>query len=174
MSNSIRARLVIWFLLIGLVPITVVTVALYIITEQSLRREVFNNIETVANTKATQIETYIAQLQSDITTLARLPTVVFTLRTINNNVLDAASYQALDENIRPFLSYYVQVSNYANLLLLTDDNQVRYQLNSGDLAADLLLLERVAINAKTLLQTESQTLAQQVTPISRPRCSTTA
>ena len=73
---TIATRLLCAFLVIALVPLSIVTYLTYTISDQSLRHEVANNLQSIADSKAHQIETYARERQQDVTVLARMPTLV--------------------------------------------------------------------------------------------------
>ena len=73
---TIATRLLCAFLVIALVPLSIVTYLTYTISDQSLRHEVANNLQSIADSKAHQIETYARERQRNITALARMPTIV--------------------------------------------------------------------------------------------------
>ena len=55
---TIATRLLWAFLVMALVPLSVVTYLTYTISEQALRAEVTHNLRVIADSKANQIETY--------------------------------------------------------------------------------------------------------------------
>src|SRR4030095_5642501 len=73
---TIATRLLWAFLIMALVPLSVVTYLTYTISEQSLRAEVTNNLRAIADNKGNQIETYARERQRNVTALARMPSIV--------------------------------------------------------------------------------------------------
>ena len=55
---TIASRLLWSFLVIALVPLSIVTSLTYTISDQSLREEVTHSLRAIADSKANQIETY--------------------------------------------------------------------------------------------------------------------
>ena len=73
---TIATRLLWSFLVIALVPLSIVTYLTYTISDQSLREEVTNSLRAIADSKANQIETYARERQHNVTALARMPGIV--------------------------------------------------------------------------------------------------
>ena len=60
---TIATRLLWSFLFMALVPLSIVTYLTYTISDRSLRQEVTNNLRSIADSKANQIETYTRERQ---------------------------------------------------------------------------------------------------------------
>src|SRR6266702_5494157 len=118
---TIATRLLWAFLVMALVPLSIVTYLTYTISEQSLRQEVTNNLRAIADSKANQIETYVRERQGNVTTLARMPSIVNTFASLDQAFFDhgigSPEYTAVENELRPFLSEYLAQSGYADLLL---------------------------------------------------------
>ena len=76
MLRTIAARLLFWFLLISLLPLTIVTCLSYLISENSLKNEVRINLKSIADNKAKQIEEYARARKRNVTVLARTPEII--------------------------------------------------------------------------------------------------
>ena len=73
---TIATRLLWSFLVMALVPLSVVTYLISSTSEHSLRAEVTNNLRAIADSKANQIDTYARERQRNVTALARMPSLV--------------------------------------------------------------------------------------------------
>ncbi len=163
---TIATRLLCAFLLIALVPLSIVTYLTYIISDQSLRHEVTNNLQSIADSKAHQIETYARERQRNVTGLARVPTIVNTFEPLEqafrDHGIDAPEYTAIEHELRPFLSDYLAQSGYADLLLIAPSGDAIFSVRKGeDLGSNFYTgpnkdteLAKVFDRAKNLLETE--------------------
>ena len=73
---TIATRLLWSFLVMALVPLSIVTYLISTTSEHSLRAEVTNNLRAIADSKANQIDTYVRERQRNVTALARMPSLV--------------------------------------------------------------------------------------------------
>jgi len=163
---TIATRLLWAFLVMALVPLSVVTYLTYTISEQSLRAEVTNNLRAIADSKANQIETYARERQRNVTALARMPSIVNAFEPLDQAFHDygigAPEYTAVEHELRPFLSDYVAQSGYADIVLLSPSGDAIFSVRQGeDLGSNFYTgpnkdteLARVFDRAKTLLVTE--------------------
>ena len=163
---TIATRLLWSFLVIALVPLSVVTYLTYTISEQSLRAEVTNNLRAIADSKANQIETYARERQRNVTTLARMPVIVHTFAALDQAFHDhgigAPEYTAVENELRPFLSDYLAQSGYADIFLISAPGDAIFSARQGeDFGSNFYTgpnqdteLARVFDRAKTLLVTE--------------------
>ena len=163
---TIATRLLCAFLVIGLVPLSIVTYLTYTISDQSLRHEVTNNLRAIADSKANQIETYARERKQDVTVLARMPTLVNAFepleRAFREHGLDAPEYTAIEHELRPFLRDYLSRSGYADLFLIAPSGDAMFSVRKGeDLGSNFYTgpnkdtaLARVFDRARNLLETE--------------------
>ena len=163
---TIATRLLWAFLVMALVPLSVVTYLTYTIAEQSLRAEVTNNLRAIADSKANQIETYARERQRSVTALARMPSIVNAFEPLDQAFHDygigAPEYTAVEHALRPFLSDYLAQSGYADVLLISPSGDAIFSVRQGeDLGSNFYTgpnkdteLARVFDRAKNLLVTE--------------------
>jgi len=161
------ARRLLWaFLVMALVPLSIVTYLIYTVSEQSLRAEVTNSLRAIADSKANQIETYTRERQRNVTTLARMPIIVSTFASLDQAFHDhgigAPEYTAVENELRPFLSDYLAQSGYADIFFVSASGDAIFSVRQGeDLGSNFYTgpnrdtdLARVFDRAKTLLVTE--------------------
>src|SRR5215831_9523027 len=163
---TIATRLLWAFLVMALVPLSVVTYLIYTISEQSLQAEVSNNLRAIADSKANQIETYARERQRNVTALARMPSIVNAFEPLDQAFHDygigTPEYAAVEHELRPFLSDYLAQSGYADIVLLSPSGDAIFSVRQGeDLGSNFYTgpnkdteLARVFDRAKTLLVTE--------------------
>ena len=163
---TIATRLLWAFLVLALVPLSLVTSLTYSISEQALRAEVTNNLRAIADSKANQIETYARERQRNVTALARMPSIVNAFEPLDQAFHDygigAPAYTAVEHALRPFLSDYLAQSGYADVLLISPSGDAIFSVRQGeDLGSNFYTgpnkdteLARVFDRAKNLLVTE--------------------
>jgi len=163
---TIATRLLWSFLVMALVPLSIFTYLTYTISDQLLRQEVANNLRAIADSKANQIETYAHERQRNVTTLARTPSIVNTFEPLERAFLEhgigTPEYTAVENELRPFLSDYLEQSGYADVFLLSPSGDAIFSVRQGeDLGSNFYTgpnkdtaLARVFDRAKTLLVTE--------------------
>src|SRR3989441_833871 len=168
---TIATRLLWSFLVIALVPLSIVTYLIYTISEQALRAEVTNNLRAIADSKANQIDTYARERQRNVTALARMPSIVNAFEPLDQAFHDhgigAPEYTAVENELRPFLSDYLAQSGYADIFLVSFSGDAIFSVRQGeDLGSNFYTapnkdteLARVFDRAKTLLVTEVSNFA---------------
>ena len=133
---TIATRLLCAFLVIALVPLSIVTYLTYTISDQSLRHEVGNNLQSIADSKAHQIETYARERQQDVTVLARLPIFVNSFEPLEQAFreqgIDAPEYTAIEHELRPFLRDYLARARYADLFLIAPSGDAMFSARKGE------------------------------------------
>src|SRR6266849_8440194 len=162
---TIATRLLWSFLVIALVPLSIVTYLIYTTSERSLRAEVTNNLRAIADSKANQIDTYARERQRNVTALARMPSIVHAFASLDQAFFDhgigSPEYTAVENELRPFLSDYLAQSGYADILLVSASGDAIFSVRQGeDLGSNFYTgpnreteLARVFDRAKTLLAT---------------------
>ena len=163
---TIATRLLWAFLIMALVPLSIVTYLTYTISEQSLRAEVTNSLRAIADSKANQIETYVRERQRNVTALARMPILMHTFASLDQAFFDhgigSPEYTAVENELRPFLSDYLAQSGYADIFLISPSGDTIFSVRQGeDLGSNFYTgpnrdteLVRVFDRAKSFLVTE--------------------
>ncbi len=169
--QSIAFRLLVWFLVIALVPLLVVTVLNNYRAAQSLQAEAFEKLRVLVDDKAGQIELYALERKQDATTLVQTPDLINALRelarTTQENGINAAETVALQAQVRPFLNTYADLSNYDDMLLIAADGVVLFALEATDLigvdfrATPDSALAVIFDRTTTLLETEISDFTRQ-------------
>jgi GAF domain-containing protein/HAMP domain-containing protein len=164
-SVTITTRLLFAFLLIGLIPLTIVTLVAYANSEQALRQEIASKLDNLAGDKARQIETYSIERQRDVSVLADTPDIVDTLSRLHETLPlgpQSPEFAAIETEARPFLTQYTRKTGYLDLFLIAPNGDALFSIYQGDLPGTNLYngsysdteLVGVFDRAKTLLQTE--------------------
>ena len=100
MRKSIRTKLLLIFLLIGILSIVTTGVLFYLNTKSTLKKVYFNQLTSIRETKRRQIETYFDQVRKQITTFSEDKMIVdamkqfkSTFHNINNGFTDSRTPQ---------------------------------------------------------------------------------
>lgn len=68
MKKSIRTKITFFFLLVGIIPFTVMALLSYVQSKQEIEYIVFSELTALRHTKASQVENYFSQIASDVIT----------------------------------------------------------------------------------------------------------
>ena len=121
--KKIVDKLLFWFLVISLIPLTVITSATHYLSSVAHKEEVKNNLMTIAASKANKIENYIMEKQKEGAAIAKIPTLIEGMKkyqiVFNKYGFDSPEYLALDKQFRPFLNNYIEVFGFSNILLIS-------------------------------------------------------
>ncbi len=158
--KSIASKLVFWFLVISLVPFTVILYLSYTISRKSLTEALRDHLIVIANNKVSQIAMFASERNKDVTTIAAMPDILRTVSALQS-ASDSTRQPILDE-ARPFFETYAETYGYDDLLLISNTGDILFCLSCGDLSganlnnADLNKSELAGVfdRAKTLLETE--------------------
>ena len=156
----------IYFFIVSLVPLAIAGYISYRIAEQSLRKDIVNQLLAVSEAKARSIETYALERRRNVTMLARDPAIIDAIErykeAFKTGSANSPDYIAIDRKLRPFLTYYKETAGYDNLFLVSSEQGVIFSVNSNeDLGKKHLEgpernseMVKTLDRAKTLLETE--------------------
>jgi len=156
----------IYFFIVSLVPLAIAGYISYRIAEQSLRKDIVNQLLAVSEAKARSIETYALERRRNVTMLARDPAIIDAIErykeAFKTGSANSPDYIAIDRKLRPFLTYYKETAGYDNLFLVSSEQGVIFSVNSNeDLGKKHLEgpernseMVKTFDRAKTLLETE--------------------
>ncbi|MCB0209880.1 MAG: response regulator [Anaerolineae bacterium] len=164
--RTIAKRLILWFLLIGFLPILTLTILVYITTVNGLTDEVQRGLVALADTKAEDIEIDAQEAKRDVTALAQLPSLQAGLAHFDEvfvrDGFDSPAYAEVEQLYSPLLLALVQ-SGYRDLALISAAGDVLYtDRKEDDLGTNLQTglysdseLAKVFEKVKTSLDTET-------------------
>jgi C4-dicarboxylate-specific signal transduction histidine kinase len=122
-SKKIVNKLLLWFLFIALVPLTSVTAITYFIANASQTKEVKNNLVSIAESKAKQLENYLQERQNNAKAIAQIPTIIDAIENYETAFetygINSPEYQNLDKKYRQFLNSYLEIFGYSNIYLIS-------------------------------------------------------
>lgn len=70
MKRSIRSKLTFFFLLVGIIPFTIMAILSYIQSKEEIEYIVFSELTALRHTKANQIENYFQQIANEVVTFS--------------------------------------------------------------------------------------------------------
>lgn len=120
---KLSRKLLLIFLAIGILPLLLVGVLFTFTTSQSLNTQAFHQLESVRSIKQTQIESYFAERQGDITMLADM------LAKVYSEHKEFSEFERLLADNSKGVSYfskYIKAYGYYDLFLITPDGDVAY------------------------------------------------
>lgn len=127
----ITTKFIAWFLFVALVPLSVATYISYNRSRKILEEEIANSLCAVADNKANQVETYLRAKERNATDLSRRSDIIEAIERFNEAYIqeggiDSPGYIAVDEEFRPFLSYYQKARDYDNILLINPEGYIMF------------------------------------------------
>jgi phosphoserine phosphatase RsbU/P len=165
-NKTIRNKLLKWFLLIALLPATVVTFINYRISSSSQKKEVTNNLISITESKVNQIETFIDERARNVATIAKIPQVIEAIeiykKIFEKSETYSQKYKVNDSKVRPFLSNYLEIFGYSNIFIISQYGDIVFSVNNLKYLRKNLYkgiyknseLAKVFDRSKTLMQVE--------------------
>jgi signal transduction histidine kinase len=124
----ITTKFVLWFLFVALVPLAIATKVSYDSSRDALVGEITNSLLAVADNKANQIDTYLREKARNVTTLSQMSDVIDAVekfsKALGQRGVYSPEYVAVDDELRPFFTYYQKSFDYDNLYLVNSDGDV--------------------------------------------------
>jgi signal transduction histidine kinase len=128
----ITTKFIFWFLIIALIPLTIATYISYNRSREVLRQEVSNSLIASAENKANQIEVYLNKKEEDLTRLSHMSDVIYAIEKFDKAYdaggFDSSEYSAVDNEFRPFFTYYQKSSGYDDLFLIRPYGDVLFSV----------------------------------------------
>jgi signal transduction histidine kinase len=165
-NKKLVNKLLLWFLLIALVPLIVVTSIQYYIAYNSLNKEVNNNLIYIADSKAKFLDFYINEKQRNAINLAQNSQIIEATeeyqKIIKNGNLDVKASQEIDKKYRQIITYYLDIFGYSDILLISQDGNTIFSVNNSQEVGKNYYqkkyknseIAQVFDRAKTLMQVE--------------------
>jgi methyl-accepting chemotaxis protein len=139
----ISQKLVILFLLVGVIPLAFVAVIAYEQASAALTEQSYNNLLAVRETKKGQIESYFAERAGDVKVLAENPMVIGALPefagAFARGGLTGDRWRSVEKRWGRLLSSYVRTYGYYDLFLISPSGDVVYTVaKESDLGENLI------------------------------------
>ncbi|MBN3041259.1 MAG: HAMP domain-containing protein [Candidatus Omnitrophica bacterium] len=128
---KITTKLIFWFLLIALLPMTAAIYVSYNSSRRVLKEEINKNLLTMTDNKAFQIEVFLSEKKKNLINLSRTSDIIYAIEKYQSAGSDG--YDFVDNEFRPFLIYHQKVNNYTNLFLVNPDGDILFSAGeNGD------------------------------------------
>jgi EAL domain-containing protein (putative c-di-GMP-specific phosphodiesterase class I)/signal transduction histidine kinase/DNA-binding response OmpR family regulator len=139
---SITQRFVVWFLLVSLLPILLLSYSLLHTFEKELQHTVFQQISAIADKKADQIDSYLAERVHHAMVLQQGSGTLQAMRefaaVFARDGVESAAYRRLDASYRDYFKRFVGSAGLYDLFLITPQGTVVYsQTHEADFATNL-------------------------------------
>ncbi|MEA5515795.1 ATP-binding protein [Nodularia sp. UHCC 0506] len=163
---KIANKLILWFLIIALLPLTTITCLNYYIASSSQKQETKNHLIAMANSKAKWLEKYIHERKNNATAITKIPNIIDAVQkyqqVFEKNGLDSPEYQQLDQQYRIFINNYLEIFGYSDIILISQAGDAVFSVKGGqELGSNFYTgsyknheLAKVFDRAKTLMQVE--------------------
>jgi len=139
------------FLLAGLMPVMIWTIASYEIGRSRLREQAFRQLESVRDLKKAQIERFFHERLQDVQTLATDPSVVSAFTALHAAAVgpdgrpacgligldegrfeSCDAYRTVNESTLPFLARYIRNQGYYDLIFIDDAGYAFFSVMKED------------------------------------------
>ncbi|MGH8605623.1 MAG: hypothetical protein ACREXR_23385 [Gammaproteobacteria bacterium] len=134
-KNSIATQLSLWFLLVALLPLALVTYMTYRNSEKSLIKEVTNSLVAIGQRQSNQIETYLRERERSVTILAHSTAMGDAIekleRVFRTKGPNSVQYADVEREFGPLAAYYQEASGYEDLYLIPLDGDIAFSTKRG-------------------------------------------
>ncbi|MBW4612431.1 MAG: HAMP domain-containing protein [Desmonostoc vinosum HA7617-LM4] len=131
-NKKIVNKLLAWFLLIALLPLTTVTSLQYYIASDAQFKEVKNNLISIAEGKARLLENYLSERQKNAANIAKIPNIIDAAeqyqKAFKADGLDSKSYSQIDDVYRQFITNYLEIFGYSNIFLVSPGGDIIFSV----------------------------------------------
>jgi|GEM_PF-3266037 len=165
-KSSIATKLWVWFLIVAAVPLVIVGMLTNYSSIETIKTEVSNRLNSVAESKTELINNYFKWMLEDVKILSENLSVIeasekFT-EVFEKHGLKSSEYKVIDKEFRRFLTYYKEGRGYSDILFISKAGDVVFTLmHEPDFGTNLITgpykdseLANVFSNAYTLMETE--------------------
>src|SRR5213593_1692430 len=133
-KSQIATQLVVWFLLIALLPLTLVSYVLSQSSENALTKVITDNLFAITERQVHQIEEYFREKEREVLTLSRIPAVSTVMehwdQAPGKSKGNGAERATIDEGISAFLQFYQETSRYEDVLLISPEGTILFSVKS--------------------------------------------
>ncbi len=152
LSNyKIGTKLIVFFLLIGTIPLIIMGISAYNSASDALAAEAENKLDVAAALKLSRIQGFFFERKGDVEVLANNPSVIEAVKELENvksrirdrgfvdrDLLKSPSYKRAHDKYHEFLKFYNDEYGYYDLFLIDQDGIVIYSVSKeADFGTDL-------------------------------------
>ena len=126
LRRSLRARLVVYFLLLSSITVLVVGFAVYQRATGDLTASVYDRLDSVAGLKTDALDRWLDEQQRNVSFISLMPGVGDDTRSVLDPATDQATRSAAEQQVRAVLSAIVQHTSDAQEIYIADlDGKIR-------------------------------------------------
>ncbi|MEA5579781.1 ATP-binding protein [Nodularia harveyana UHCC-0300] len=165
-NTKIVNKLILWFLIIALLPLTTITCLNYYIASSSQKKEVENNLIATANSKVKWLENYINQRKNNAKAITQIPHIIDAAekyqQVFEKFGLNSPESKKLDREYRTFITNYLEIFGYSDIIFISQPGDAIFSVKLGQELGENFHtgdyknseLAKVFERAKTLMQVE--------------------
>lgn len=162
----LATRLIGWFLVLTTAPLALIMYITYERGATAIRREVEQSLEAASKSRAVQIENYVVERKKNVSGLSRIPDIVGAMadfeQTFRKGGIRSASYEEIDQRMRPFLTSVKESRGYSDLFLISPEGDCLFSVTKAEVWGSNVItgpyressLARVFERTKSMLDAE--------------------
>lgn len=135
-SKKTGTRLLFFFLIIALLPLSVLTYTTFTASVAAIATGVQNNLSAVAESKANRIELYVSERLKNVESMAKTPSILSSLETMSHSFgqggKNTDSFRSADAAVRPMMTYFSESMSYNDLFLLNAQADAIFSIRKGE------------------------------------------
>lgn len=135
--RSIKTKFILLLLAVSIIPLIALGWFTYAVSERILQTQVTNQLVSVRNLKAEQIETFFTQTADDIRLAAQLPTIRQAAQALSHQ--PPVTNDDLPPSYIPLFNEIIQINGYDDIFLISADGEIVYRHSRTPLPNDPLL-----------------------------------
>ncbi len=129
-NMKLSTKLITFFLIMGLLPFTIISLVSYISGSSALDKAAHNQLISLRDVKKGQIEGYFGERMGDVSVLSQFPVVKEAMaayyEAFQGGGTNSLDYQKADLKYGPLLTAYEKEYGYYDLFLIHSDGQIVY------------------------------------------------
>lgn len=131
-------QMLIWLFLVAILPLLLISIINQWRAQQILQTELTQRIETIADFKVEQIESYLGEVQDDVTRLAQAPESVALITQFEMSDSDPAAREGRIAAFNQHVGTFMNSGSFYDLFLINPAGQIQYTiLGEVDLGTNL-------------------------------------
>ncbi len=135
-NNKLSKQIIIWFLLISLLPLGVITSLIYFISSSTGRRDNIDKLVVISDSKVHRIESYIRAKKNNVAALAQFPNIIEAFeeyqKVVDNYGVESEEYARVNSKFKPLFKNYLDRLSYENVFLLSRSENLLFSLKKTD------------------------------------------
>jgi signal transduction histidine kinase len=167
--QSLRTRLIIWFLIIALVPLGWTTLIIYQLSKRILFEEVSKHLQGLISKQEKILNFYFHEKQLDARDFIRDQTALMSISTLDETLSrygkNSPEFSRSLQMFYPLLTFRMKALDYQNLLLVTKTGKIVFSTSPFFAVNDHLLDFKKYESLQTIFEKTLHTLAMEMTSL---------